>query len=243
MFTIYENQQFENRIWNSLPKDLLEVVLQIKPFLCGGALTSLFSNSKINDLDFYFTSTEQYARFQLEIGSLGYYKKFNTDNADTYSRDGCANLQLIKKEDCIDNDITNILQKFDFTICMAGYNFQTNDIIIHKDFLYHLAQRKLVFNINASYPIASLYRTQKYIKRGYSLSGTEMVKISLKINSLDLKDYKTLKEQLLGIDTLIFKDLYIALEKKANNVYTFVEAIDMIQSYLDSTTTEETFIE
>lgn len=229
MFHYHSKERFNLK--QKLPRKVYISAKTHKAFLCGGAITSLFSNSKINDFDFYFRNSEALELFESDIKKEGFNLIINTDNALTYQKENTA-FQLIKKPGFFKDTTNEIFNMFDFTVCMGAYDFDSESFVLEERFLYHLARKEIIFNTNAEYPLASLCRIRKYLNRGFSVSAAELVKIALKIHSLDLKDYKTLKDQLMGIDTMIFRELMSKLEEFGDTPYTFEEVLCMIEDCL-----------
>ena len=198
-------------------------------FVAGGALTSVFLNTTITDLDIFFTHEDHYNEFK-----RAHNRSFNrknlvcqTDCADSYNINGIR-VQLIKRiygQPCI------VIGRFDYTICMAAYLPMSGQIVLEKDFLYHLSGKELHYNIG-EYPLASLWRAKKYLKKGFDFPAVEIIKLALTINNLKIKDYKGLKEQLEGIDTLFLMDLTNALLKKGDEEFELGKAIDFIEDIL-----------
>jgi len=200
-----------------------------KFFVAGGALTSVFSNKKINDLDLFFYDKWKYDDLRSEMGEKDWKPVFESDSAVSYNING-VRFQLIKK---VFGTPEEVIKNFDFSVCMCACTLAPEKKIIMDDnFLYHLAQRTLYFNINAKYPISSLWRVKKYLKKDFTFPAIEAIKISLAINNLNIKSYIDLKEQLEGIDTLFLADLTDALLLKKDAVYDFREAIEYMNDIL-----------
>lgn len=205
------------------------------PFcVAGGALTSIFSGMSINDLDIFFNNFDDLVKFQTkylyENGSLkeGIYR-FSTENAISFTLPN-GKLQLIKK---LYGNAEQVIKNFDFTVCMVAWDVITDTIIMNSEFLRNLSSRTLVFNsVGAKYPIASLWRVQKYLKRGFKFPAAESLKLALAINNLKITNYKELKEQLEGIDTLFLKELTDVMLEKKDDVYNYQAAIEMISEIL-----------
>jgi len=212
-------------------KDLVPILIENDVFIAGGAITSIFTNNKINDYDIYFREYKNMLNIKLFLEENKFKLLFKSDNALSYKRDN-VNIQLIKK---IYGKPEDIINQFDYTICMGAYDFSSRKFIFNEHFLQHNAQRQLIFNINAKYPICSLYRMLKYIKRGYIISGGEIIKLSLCVNNLKMETFADLKEQLEGIDTMFLKDLTDRLlsYEYANKKYDFLESITIIDKYLN----------
>jgi hypothetical protein len=204
-------------------------------FIAGGALTSLFSSIQINDFDFFFfdgkgfDSIESYFKNERGIES-----SFVTASAISYKING-EKVQLIRK---IYGSEKQIIDKFDFTICQAAYNPTSKNLILGDDFLYDLARHRLTY-LSGEYPIASLRRVNKFIKKGYIFPPIEAIKLALKINDLPIRTYKDLKEQLEGIDTLFLKELTDKYIEKSDETYDYKEAIAMMEIVLSEKISEE----
>lgn len=57
------------------------------------------------------------------------------------------------------------------------------------------------------YPVTSIIRAKKFIKRGWNISAGELLKIMFQISELDLKNPDVLEEQLIGVDVAYFGTL------------------------------------
>lgn len=167
-------------------------------YLAGGALTSIFSGVGINDLDVYFRSPKALSEF-LDNNSI--YIQSATDKALTCtistSKYSTVTLQCIyfdyfeRAEDIFDS--------FDFTVNMAAYDFDSDEFVFHPEFFKDLAMKKLVFNPKTCFPIVSMMRSQKYIKRGYSIANKDFRKIILEVNKLDLSTKDNFIKQIGGM--------------------------------------------
>lgn len=102
--------------------------------------------------------------------------------------------------------------------------FFGDDVAIHKtfDFIhatnYFTFESGLVTNIKAlesiltkqlyyqgsQYPLTSIIRMKKFIKRGWNCNAGELLKIMFQISELDLQNPDVLEEQLIGIDVAYF---------------------------------------
>lgn len=204
--------------------------------IAGGALTAVFSGGRINDLDVFFQDAEQFNKARCIVQELPSDLKFQTDVALSYLCTGVP-VQLIKK---VFGNRHEVLRSFDFTVCMGAYEYNNNVIDLHERFLYDLANRNLVFNINAQYPIASMWRVRKYLARGFKIPAVELIKLALSIHRLTINSYADLREQLEGIDTLLLKSVTDALSARADDVYEFDEALKFMEAKLNEVFVGET---
>lgn len=122
--------------------------------------------------------------------------------------------------------------------------FTGNPETIHHNFdyvhttNYYTPKTGLVLNLNAVtatmsktltyvgslYPICTLFRMRKFLNRGWSITGGEILKIAWDISKLDLNNIDVLREQLIGVDLSYFIQLISILKKQ--------ESVDIDRSYL-----------
>jgi hypothetical protein len=198
-------------------------------YIAGGACRSVFANEAINDLDLYFTSEDALHAFKNQVDKK-YEVVYCSENAVSYRTEKNIKFQLIKK---IYGTPQNVMAQFDFTICMCACFPKTNTFVMYDRFLEHLARREIVFNIDACYPINSLFRANKFIKRQYYVSAVEWIKIGLKCHSLNLKNLKEIKEQLDGIDTFFLKEFTDNLNNVPGQQYDFEAFVASIEVFLN----------
>lgn len=233
-----------------IPVGLVEILKKNNVIIAGGSITSVFSGMSINDYDLYCKSQQEYTSLLKDFreyigktdlkGNPNGIEVFITENAVTFRCDRKMyqviqthlrnkNLRLIRLT------AADIIKEFDFTVCMGAYDIVKDCFSFHYQFLEHVARRTLMFNPESKYPICALGRIKKYAKKGYHISGAEIVKMSLCVANLKLGNYSDLKEQLLGIDTYLFKDLTDDLIEKhgkdAKIDYGIV--MEMIEESLD----------
>ena len=212
---------------NNLMGPTVKTLVSSGAIIAGGAITSIFSGSKINDFDIFFRTQSD---LEKALASVPHDDKtIVTDCATSFIADG-HRVQLIR---VLTGEPKAIIRLFDFTICQAAYDGK--QFFFGPDFMHHLAQRRLVFNIEAEFPVCSLYRALKFVKRGYQLSGMEAVKLGLRIQSLKIVTYADLRRQLMGIDTLFLKDLTDSLAGKAEKSYDLNEFLSMMEEWLNAT--------
>jgi len=68
---------------------------------------------------------------------------------------------------------------------------------------------KSLFYRGSKYPITSIIRTKKFIKRGWNINAGQYLKMCMQISRLDLTDIYVLEDQLVGVDSLYFQ-MFIA---------------------------------
>lgn len=213
-------------------------VIEANGFIAGGAVRSVFSSDRIVDLDIFF---ENQASFDLCVKTLQgneHSPSFSiTESAWTHigvtegdDETHRMRYQLICAEFGTPQEI---LAKFDFTMCKAAWDVATGHFVFDELFLKHVAQKRLCFNPHAIYPICSLWRAAKFIKRGWRLPGIEAIKLALAIHNIKIDDRKDLKDQLMGIDTIFLAELTDGLKTNPEAKYDFGEAIEYVMGFMD----------
>jgi hypothetical protein len=221
------------RFFNSGRKDASfnwrELLSNTDAILAGGAITSVFTSNKVNDLDFYLRDLSYKDEFVKGLKEAGFELIFTTENALTFKRKVLNRVYTIQLVTRFTGEPLDIFKTFDFTIVCGAYSFKDNEFTLGDNFLIDLAQRKLVYTGGSSFPICAMYRTKKYVDRGFNLPGGTVIHIALHINKLEINTYKELKEQLQGIDTLFLGNVF--KEDSFNKEWTMDE---FMLEYMDS---------
>jgi len=105
-----------------------------------------------------------------------------------------------------------IHQNYDFVHCMNYWESNTQKIITKKESLESILGRELKY-VGSLYPIASLFRIRKFIKRGWHITAGQMLKIILQVSKLDLTNFNILEEQLIGVDVAYFSEIIAKLKE------------------------------
>ena len=183
--------------------------------IAGGAITSLVTGQKVNDIDIYFHNQLGFDEVNDAFkADKDYIEVCNTNNAITY-RDVPLDqdIQLIKIN--MAEDAYNLISTFDMFHNAIAFTCGLNTLATHPNFEECIIQRKLMYNPKAKYPISSLQRIFKYLQRGYTISNFDLAMVALKIASLNIKNREDLERELRGIDTDAFNDFMSTL----SNIY------------------------
>lgn len=190
---MYEREKY--RLKTLIGETAYNKLCQYKCFLAGGAITSIFTGKEINDFDIYFRSAEDLAE-ALYNDYNDQYIIAKTDKAILFKDNG-VKIQFIYFR--YFETPQAVFDTFDFTVCMGAFDFQTEEFILHPDFLRDNVARTLRFNPGTAFPIVSALRVAKYEYKGYTISKPEMMRILLTISQLNIHDHTTLKAQLGGM--------------------------------------------
>ncbi|WP_396189917.1 hypothetical protein [Flavobacterium sp.] len=223
----------------NLPNVMYELQ-RLELALCGGTITSIFTNTTVNDLDFYMINPQK--RKEVEAFFEKYFiKEYSSINAITYVRKSPKSnkkwrIQLIIK---FTGNPYDIFEWFDFTITHGAYRFDVKQFEFGDRFFQDVSKRRLVYSGNSQYPICAMYRTKKYVSRGYDLPGATIMHIALCIIQLKIESYADLKAQLMGIDTMYLQKLLEAKDPNAPvNYGEFVHEAFQVIDHIGSTLAE-----
>jgi hypothetical protein len=116
-----------------------------------------------------------------------------------------------------------IHKNYDFVHCTNYWTSKNRELIIHKNALISLMEKDLKY-IGSLYPVCSIFRIRKFIKRGWTISAGQLFKIIWQTNKLDLDNFEVLKEQLLGVDVAYFSEILSEIKKDNSEKidYTYI---------------------
>jgi len=97
---------------------------------------------------------------------------------------------------------SEIHKNFDF---VHAFNYWTKEegLVLNVESLSAVIGQELVYR-GSRYPLASVIRTRKFIKRGWTINAGQYMKMILQLQDLDLMDRDVLEDQLIGVDSAYF---------------------------------------
>jgi hypothetical protein len=105
-----------------------------------------------------------------------------------------------------------IHKNYDFVHCTCWYSFFDNTLELPSMALEAIINKELYYT-GSRYPVCSIIRTRKFISRGWTINAGQYLKMCLQVSELDLKDMKTFKDQLAGVDSAYFSSAVAQIEK------------------------------
>ena len=121
-----------------------------------------------------------------------------------------------------------IHENFDFVHATSYWTSKENKVVTNTQALESLLNRNLVYK-GSKYPLASIFRTRKFLYRGWRMDAGQYLKMAFQLNDLELKDYYTLTEQLTGVDMVYFSSLLNDLTKDGEVEYSTKKIIKIIE--------------
>jgi hypothetical protein len=134
-----------------------------------------------------------------------YYPVFLSANAITLS----DKIQIVIR---FYGEPETIHQHYDYLHCTNYWLSETGKLHLKQHALECLLSKELVY-VGSKYPICSVIRTRKFLKRGWTINAGQYLKMCFQISKLDLENLETLEDQLIGVDAAYFGQLISALKQ------------------------------
>lgn len=125
-----------------------------------------------------------------------------------------------------------IHKNYDFVHCTNYYDLGKDELVLKPEALECLLNRELKYQ-GSKYPLCSIIRTRKFIKRGFHINAGQYLKMCFQLSQLDLTNIDVLEDQLIGVDSAYFKILIDALQSKKDNEPSFVINEGYVTSIID----------
>lgn len=154
-------------------------------------------------------------------GEATYRPVFMSTNAITLS----GKVQLVLR---FFGDADTIHENYDFVHCTNYWTSGDGKLTLRQPALESLLCKELRY-VGSKYPVCSVIRLRKFIRRGWVINAGQMLKMMMQISELDLTNPNVLEDQLTGVDSAYFLEVMSKLREndpeKVNAAY-LVEIID-----------------
>lgn len=124
-----------------------------------------------------------------------------------------------------------IHEYYDYVHCTNYWTSKDRQVILKQPALESLLAKELIY-VGSKYPLASVIRTRKFLKRGFTINAGQYLKISFQISQLDLTKIEVLEDQLVGVDVAYFSMLIDALQQKVEKEKEQGKEFKLEYSYL-----------
>ncbi len=199
----YVNQgnAVSHMITNTLP-DRIKVIIRSDGVAGDHPETNVEALAKADEADFNALDDDE----SCAIEKPKYRPVFMSTNAITLSQ----KIQLVLR---FYGDADEIHSNYDFAHCTNYWESGSGKLTLRNEALSALLGRELIYQ-GSKYPICSMIRTRKFLKRGFHINAGQYLKMAFQISDLDLRDVDVLEEQLVGVDTCYFQIMISAIQKK-----------------------------
>ena len=175
-------------------------------------LSGLRDNENVKYISLYYKSTGYWTAGETaEKDDKTHVIKFASANAVTLSE----KVQLVFR---FFGPAHEIHENYDFVHATNFWTMKTG-LVTNTAALEAILARELVYK-GSRFPLASIFRTRKFIQRGWTLHIANYVKMAFQLNELDLTNIHTLREQLTGVDAAYLNAIIHECEKSLEPVTT-----------------------
>ncbi len=154
-------------------------------------------------------------------GKPEYRPVFMSTNAITLS----DKIQLVLR---FHGHADTIHENYDFVHCTNYWLSGDGSLTLRQTALESLLCKELRY-VGSKYPVCSVIRLRKFIRRGWVINAGQILKMMMQISELNLTDPKVLEDQLTGVDSAYFLEVMEKVREndpeKVNAAY-LVEIID-----------------
>lgn len=159
---------------------------------------------------------------QLEIDPNGrrYRPVFISPNAISLSN----KVQLILR---FYGNPDEIHRNYDFVHCTSYWDSASRHVTLRPEAVLAVLNRELLY-VGSRYPVASVIRTRKFIKRGWSITAGQYLKMAMQISQLDLTNLEVLEDQLVGVDVTYFIEVLALLKERADSKVDYAYLSEII---------------
>ena len=127
---------------------------------------------------------------------------------------------------------SEIHENYDFVHVLNYWDSYSGQVNLNPVALECILNKELRY-VGSKYPICSLIRTRKFIKRGWQINAGQYVKMAFQISKLDLTNIYVLEDQLVGVDSIYFLNFIKNLQKSNANNPEFKLTQDYLTTVID----------
>lgn len=117
-------------------------------------------------------------------------------------------------------DADEIHSNYDFVHATCYWRSENSHLSLPREALEAILTKELIYT-GSKYPLCSIFRTKKFIKRGWHINAGQYLKMALQLNEMDLLDLNTLEEQLTGVDSAYFSQVIEYMKKRTKEDENF----------------------
>lgn len=182
-------------------------------------------NLKEDQIKLYFHSAAG-LRFNeaKDVSELNYQPLYFSPNAISLSN----NLQIVLR---FWGNAEKIHKTFDYIHATNYFTFE-HGLVRNLPAIESLITKQLRYQ-GSLYPVTSIIRAKKFIKRGFNISAGELLKIVYQVSQLDLNNPDVLEEQLIGVDVAYFDLIINALRNKMDSDKEFKMSSEYFNELVD----------
>lgn len=180
-----KHPDINKKIWKVIKKlDIENLIKRTGGFFCGGTILTLFAEDRVvSEIDLFFNNFDKLVAFSQEFATYEGNELIEETEAYVHYRLKTKNIKLFKQ---FLGSPEEVLSEFDFTVCQVAYVPKMNCFIMNENFTEDVRRKELVVNLSNPFPLGTINRVAKYVKRGYWISDVQSMLLALSINKFHL---------------------------------------------------------
>ena len=214
------------QIREGIGSELFNKFSNIDCFLAGGAMVSIYNNRPVEDYDIYTKSAKDAFKVIFSLENQKFVCVAKTNRSALFCK-GTEENKILVNVIYFNyfNNLKEVFDLFDFTVCMGGYDFKNKTFDFHPAFFRDNLIKKLFYSNNSRYPIGALIRIGKYKNKGFNISKKELIKIILHCQKLEINNMDDLEDQVGTIYGCNLKEI-IGEEFDLNTIINKLDKIE-----------------
>jgi len=125
-----------------------------------------------------------------------------------------------------------IHKNYDYIHCCNYWESSNNQLSLNKDALESILTKTLYYQ-GSLYPLCSVIRMRKFLKRGWYINAGQILKMLMQISELDLTNVKVLEDQLTGVDAAYFHQVIDYCQERMKTDQEFKVTTPYLISVID----------
>jgi len=221
---------YDIEILDGREKESLVKELNSSSYLNGEAIDQNFAkavslrNLKSDQIKLFFVSEKGGIKVNEGKENPNYEPMYFSPNAISLSN----NIQIVLR---FHGTPEEIHKTFDFIHATNYFTFSTG-LVLNLSAIESILTKQLKYQ-GSQYPVTSIIRAKKFVKRGFNITAGELLKIMYQVSLLDLNNPDVLEEQLIGVDVAYFSLLIDALRGKYASDPDFKLTTEYFNSLID----------
>ncbi len=205
---VIEIAKYYAELWNDTHDKKVEIIEEDERIQCFIRSSGAVIEEGENGIDDE-TEEESYVEEieeEKEVENPKYRPRYFSTNAISLSND----IQIVIR---FYGNVEEIHKNYDYVHCTCSYDYKTNEVNLPSRALEAIINKELIYT-GSKYPLCSIIRSRKFLKRGWHINAGQYLKMCLQLNELNLKDMKVFKDQLTGVDSAYFNEAIEMIIKK-----------------------------
>jgi len=218
----FENQKPVSHMITTTDKDRIKIIVRSDGV---AAERQELLNDNFEDVYDVLGQADNLSASSLDKDLPLYRPVFLSSNAITLS----GGIQLVIR---FYGKADEIHSNYDFVHCTNYWTAGNNDLVLRPAALESILAKELIY-VGSKYPLCSIIRTRKFLKRGWYLNAGQYLKMCFQLSLLDLTKIEVLSDQLVGVDSAYFMILIEALSRRQDSDSAFELNYDYVSSIID----------